>query len=243
MRSQRPPIPKARPKTWPKAWAKALIFDVDGTLAETEELHRKAFNQVFNEFGLNWFWHQQLYGELLKVAGGQNRLRFYMEKHQPLHGVDFLEQVAEMHRRKTAIYGDMLADGEIELRPGIEKLIRHALEQGLKLAIVTSTSRINVDRLFEATLGLDVLQRFAAICCGDDVSKVKPDPEIYFLALKKLNLQPSECLAFEDSELGLQATIAANIPTIITVSTYCKDDDFSGARAVMTDLASGGFTL
>lgn len=222
---------------------KALIFDVDGTLAETEEFHRKAFNQVFQEYGFKWVWDQKLYGALLKVAGGQNRLRYYIEKFQLVIEADVLGQVAKMHRRKTIIYGAMLAKGEIELRPGIEELINQALERHLKLAIVTSTSRINVDRLFEATLGLDKLRRFDAICCADDVSNVKPDPESYFLALQKLNLRPEDCLAFEDSELGLKAANAAGIPTIITVSTYCKDDDFSGADAVMTDLVTGQFHI
>jgi len=222
---------------------KALIFDVDGTLAETEELHRKAFNQVFVEYGLNWTWEQSLYGELLKIAGGQNRLRFFIEKYQPEGGSGYLDKVADMHRQKTVIYGKMLAHGQIELRPGIEKLIKDAVKHQIKLAIVTSTSRINVDRLFEATLGLDALNRFEAICCGDDVSQVKPAPEIYLLALKTLNFPGRQCLAFEDSEIGLTSARAADIPTIITVSTYCKDDDFSGARAIMPDLASGKFQL
>jgi len=222
---------------------KALIFDVDGTLAETEELHRKAFNKVFVEYGLNWLWGQPLYGELLKIAGGQNRLRFYIQKYQPDGGADLLDQVADMHRQKTTIYGQLLADGKMDLRPGIEKLINEAIEKQLKLAIVTSTSRVNVDRLFKATIGLDVLARFEAICCGDDVNEVKPSPEIYLLALKNLDLSGDECLAFEDSEIGLTSALAANIPTIITVSTYCKDDDFSGARMIMSDLLSGNFKL
>ncbi len=222
---------------------KALIFDIDGTLAETEELHRKAFNQVFSEFGLDWVWDQQLYGKLLKVAGGQNRLRFYIKQYQPAYEAEFLDQVAGMHKQKTRVYGQMLATGQIELRPGVERLIKQAIKEQIRLAIVTSTSRVNVDRLFEATLGLDILANFEAICCGDDVKKVKPAPEIYQLALKILDLAPQDCLAFEDSEIGLASATAAKIPTIITVSTYCKDDDFSGAKVVMDDLVAGAFEL
>ena len=222
---------------------KALIFDIDGTLAETEELHREAFNQVFSEYGLNWSWDQSLYGELLKVAGGQNRLRFFIQEYQPPRGGEFLADVARMHRKKTVIYGQMLAQGKIELRPGVESLIRQALENKVKLAIVTSTSRVNVDRLFEATLGLDVLARFDAICCGDDVKEVKPSPEIYLLALQTLQLSGPQCLAIEDSEIGLSSATAAGIPTLITVSTYCKDDDFTGAFMVMDDLVTGKFKL
>ena len=221
----------------------ALIFDVDGTLAETEELHRKAFNFTFGEFGLNWRWDKALYGELLKVAGGQNRLRHYIKTCQPERADEFVDQVKELHQHKTITYGRLLAKGHIELRPGIEKLIHQAIEQGLKLAIVTSTSRINVDKLFEATLGMAVLDKFDAICCGDDVEAVKPAPDLYLLALKRLNLPPQECLAFEDSEIGLQAARAAGIPTVITISTYCKDDDFTGASQIMDDLIAGGFQL
>ena len=222
---------------------KALIFDIDGTLAETEELHRKAFNAAFAEFGLNWHWDRPLYGELLKVAGGQNRLRHYINASQPLQADEFIDRVGEMHRYKTALYGKMLAEGHIELRPGIERLIHQAIEKNIRLGIVTSTSRVNVDKLFEATLGLAVLGKFEAICCGDDVAAVKPAPDLYLLALNKLELQSAECLAFEDSAIGLQAAHAAGIPTIITVSTYCRDDDFTGAVQVMDDLVTGGFRL
>ena len=221
----------------------ALIFDVDGTLAETEELHRKAFNLTFAEFGLSWRWNKALYGELLKVAGGQNRLRHYITTCQPERADEFFDRVLELHQHKTLFYGRMLAKGQIKLRPGIEHLIHKAIEQGFKLAIVTSTSRINVDKLFEATLGMAVLDKFTAICCGNDVDSVKPAPDLYLLALKRLNLSPQECLAFEDSEIGLKAALAADIPTIITISTYCKDDDFTGASQIMTDLIAGVFQL
>ena len=221
----------------------ALIFDIDGTLAETEELHRKAFNTTFVEYGLNWHWDTKLYGELLKVAGGQNRLRHYIKKYQPTQLAEFDNQVAAMHAQKTKTYCDLLAMGEIELRPGIEQLINSAIEKGLKLAISTSTSRINVDRLFEATLGLPVLEKFSAICCGNDVVDVKPAADLYLLALSQLSIPAEKCLAIEDSEIGLAAARAAGIPTLITVSTYCRDDDFTGADMIMSDLVTGKFSL
>ena len=221
----------------------ALIFDVDGTLAETEELHRKAFNATFTEYGLNRHWDKALYGQLLKVAGGQNRLRHYIKTCQPQRAGEFIDRVGELHRQKTIIYGQMLAEGHIRLRPGIEHLILQAVEQDIRLAIATSTSRINVDKLFEATLGMTVLDKFEAICCGNDVDAVKPAPDLYLLALKRLGLPPEECLAFEDSEIGLKAACAAGIPTIITISTYCQDDDFTGAQKVMSDLLAGDLKL
>ncbi len=222
---------------------KALIFDVDGTLAETEELHRKAFNETFAEFGLDWAWNQALYGELLKVAGGQNRIRHFIETGQPKQAGDFVDRVAELHRHKTQTYGRLLAGGQIRLRPGIKDLILQAINKGVRLAIATSTSRINVDRLFAATLGEAVLEHFDVICCGDDVAEVKPSPQLYLLALKKLQLPPENCLAIEDSEIGLSAARSAGIPAIITVSTYCQQDDFTGAQEIMTDLVSGNFAL
>lgn len=222
---------------------KALIFDIDGTLAETEELHRAAFNACFADFGLDWHWDQVLYGNLLKIAGGQNRLRHFIETYQPPLAGDFIDQVADMHSKKTNIYGDMLAGGQIELRPGIEKLVMAAISKNLKLGISTSTSRTNVDKLFAATMGLNVLEKFDAICCGDNVEAVKPAPDLYLLALKQLGLSAQDCLAFEDSDIGLAAAQAAGIPTVITVSTYCRDDDFSGASLVMPDLETGGFSL
>jgi len=221
----------------------ALIFDIDGTLAETEELHRKAFNITFADYGLDWVWDQSLYGELLKVAGGQNRIRHYLQKYQPKRFEEFDQLIPEMHARKTRAYCQLLTPHEIELRPGIETLINSAIDKGIKLGISTSTSRINVNRLFEASLGLALLDRFSAICCGDDVAKVKPAPDVYLLALKQLKLTPENCLAIEDSELGLKAAIAAGIPTLITVSTYCRHDDFTGAKMVMADLVKGKFSL
>lgn len=222
---------------------KALIFDVDGTLAETEELHRKAFNLTFKEFGLDWFWDQKLYGELLKVAGGQNRTRHFIETSNPADGPSFIDQVAEIHKRKTQKYGELLTAGEIELRPGIESLIAQAHKTGIKTAISTSTSRINVDRLFAATMGLDVLNKFDAVCCSNDVTSVKPASDLYLLALDQLELAPEECLAIEDSEIGLASAKGASVPVLITVSAYCRDDEFSGAWKIMDDLESGGFKL
>ena len=222
---------------------KALIFDVDGTLAETEELHRAAFNAMFENYGLNWHWDQAIYGKLLEVAGGRNRLQFFIEQYQPPLAGDYIDVTVQMHADKTKIYGQMMAVGNLALRPGVERLINKAIEKKLKLAIATSTSRKNVDALFAATLGQDVLAHFQAICCGDEVERVKPDPHVYQLALEKLNLSPDECLAIEDSHIGLTSALEANIPTLITSSAYTKGEDFTGAKLVMEDLETGKFDL
>ncbi len=222
---------------------KALIFDVDGTLAETEELHRAAFNQMFEDYGLDWHWDQAIYGKLLGVAGGRNRLQYFIEEYQPTMAGDFIDITAQMHAKKTVIYGEMVQSGALVLRPGMEALIKKAITNGLTLGICTSTSRKNVDALFAATMGLDVLKHFKAICCGDEVEQVKPDPELYLLALEKLALEPQECLAFEDSHIGLTSSLAADIPTIITYSAYTKGEDFTGAVQVMENLKLGKFKL
>ncbi len=222
---------------------KSIIFDVDGTLAETEELHRAAFNAMFENYGLNWHWDQAMYGKLLEVAGGRNRLQFFIEQYQPDLAGDYIDMTAKMHADKTRIYGEMMASGDVSLRPGVERLIVKAIEKNLKLAIATSTSRKNVDALFAVTMGQDVLARFQAICCGDEVERVKPDPQVYQLALERLNLSPDECLAIEDSHIGLTSALSANIPTLITSSAYTKGEDFTGAEQVMEDLETGKFDL
>lgn len=222
---------------------KALIFDVDGTLAETEELHRRAFNLTFEHYGLDWHWDRKLYAQLLKVAGGRRRIQHFIEEYQPSCAGDFIDETAKMHQIKTTCYGKLVSGGRLELRPGIAALFEQALARGLKLAIVTTTSRVNVDTLFAATIGTKMLANFNAVCCGDEVTNVKPDPELYNLALEKLKLPAENCLAFEDAHIGLAAASAAGIDTIITFSTYTRDEDFTGAQAVMQDLEQGGFEL
>lgn len=222
---------------------KALIFDVDGTLAETEELHRQAFNETFQHYGLDWHWDRDLYAKLLKVAGGRRRIQHFIEEYQPVLAGDFIDETAQMHTIKTKRYGELVAGGGLQLRPGIAALFEQGLNAGLKLGIVTTTSRVNVDTLFAATIGKDVLEKFSAVCCGDEVTNVKPDPELYNLALSKLDLSAHECLAFEDAHIGLQAAKAAGIATVVTWSTYTCNEDFSGADQVMQDVEKGGFDL
>lgn len=210
---------------------KALIFDVDGTLAETEECHRIAFNQAFIEFGVSWKWDKSLYGELLKTTGGKERILHYAKQ------VDYGQiDVAALHARKTEIYVQQIAGGNINLRAGVAALINHARKIGLRLAIATTTSRANVDSLLHATLGPSSLDWFDAISCSDEVTAKKPDPAIYQLALDRLNLPPSSCLAFEDSQIGLTSALAAELAVIVTPSIYTQDQDFNGAALVLKNL-------
>ncbi len=220
----------------------AIIFDVDGTLADTEEAHRLAFNDAFADFGFEWRWDRALYKELLKTGGGKQRIRRYMETR---HADGFVEpglgdKIADLHKRKTELYGRRLDSGAIPLRPGVERLIRQAHNEGTRLAIATTTSRANVAGLFAATMGQGALDWFEVVGAGESVAVMKPSPEIYLLVLEKMSLAPSVCLALEDSANGLKAALAANVAVVVTPATYTVDDDFSGALAVIGDLGEPG---
>ena len=209
----------------------ALIFDVDGTLAETEELHREAFNQTFNEFDLAWHWDQERYHTLLKITGGKER----MLAHAASLGIDDFDPLP-LHKRKTTLYNEMLSQGAIALRPGVEALIRKAKEKGLRLAIATTTSRENVETLIRVTLGGDPHHWFEAISTGEDVAIKKPDPEVYEIALSRLALQADQALAFEDTKNGILAARGAGLDVIVTPSLYSAGEDFSGALAIIETL-------
>jgi len=209
----------------------ALIFDVDGTLAETEELHREAFNQTFNEFDLPWHWDQDRYRVLLKITGGKERMLAYATS----LGIDDFDPLP-LHKRKTTLYNEMLSQGAIALRPGVEALIRKAKEKSLRLAIATTTSRENVETLIRVTLGGDPHHWFEAISTGEDVAIKKPDPEVYEIALSRLALQADQALAFEDTKNGVLAARGAGLDVIVTPSLYSAGEDFSGALAIIETL-------
>lgn len=214
---------------------RALIFDVDGTLAETEELHRKAFNEAFARAGIDWRWGQAVYKQLLRVAGGKERIRAFDQIRtppQPLSDGD----VADLHRIKTACFVDLLVKEGCPLRPGVNALISAAMARGQRLAIATTTSRANIDVLLTAAFGKNGSDIFEVIVAGDEVARKKPAPDVYLEALARLQLSGSECLAIEDSANGLIAAVQAEIPVLITRSLYFQDDDFAEALLVLDDL-------
>lgn len=215
---------------------KALIFDVDGTLAETEEVHRAAFNVAFSEAGLEWEWDRELYGYLLKVTGGKERIAHYIDVvlRKP-RTADTSDMIAALHRRKTALYADMIGAGQIALRPGIAALIDAAQKAGVRLAIATTTSRPNVDALLAATLP-DRTAPFEVIVAGDEVPAKKPAPDVYIETLKLLGLDAASCLALEDSANGVRSSCAAGIPVLVTRGMYTASDNFDGALGVIDDL-------
>ncbi|MEQ1601071.1 MAG: HAD-IA family hydrolase [Methylophilaceae bacterium] len=217
----------------------ALIFDVDGTLADTErDGHRPAFNQAFKEAGLDWHWDVALYGELLAVTGGKERIRYFVERYHPNYKKDeeFDSLVAQLHRDKTRIYTELLSTGKIPLRAGVKRLLFEARAAGLRLAIATTTTPENVTTLLKHTLGEESLSWFEVIAAGDIVPAKKPAPDIYLWALKKLQLGAEVCLAFEDSENGLKSSLGAGLKTIVTINDYTANHQFDGAAVVLSDL-------
>ena len=222
--------------TTPARHLRAVLWDVDGTLAETErEGHRIAFNQAFSEHGLDWHWDVPRYGELLSVTGGRERILFDMPFHHdaPASAEQRESLALQLHRRKNRIYAELVAQGQVPLRDGVKDLWRSCLRAGVRLGIVTTTSRANVEALLGRHLGPDWSDRFACVICGEDVQAKKPDPEAYRLALQRLQLSAGQVIAVEDSPIGLRAADAAGIATVVTPSTYFPDDPhYAHAMAV-----------
>ena len=216
--------------------ARALIFDVDGTLAETEELHRRAFNHAFARQGLDWHWDRAAYKDLLRVTGGKERIRAFHTRQWIAPALSDAD-IAELHRIKTAHYAELIETGCCPLRPGVAGLLNAAKARGQRLAIATTTSHGNIDALLSQAMSPGWVADFEAVVAGDDVRHKKPAPDVYLEVLARLKLAPSECLAIEDSANGLTAASSAGIGVLITRSMYFRDDDFSAARVVLDDLS------
>ncbi|HQT67210.1 MAG TPA: HAD-IA family hydrolase [Acetobacteraceae bacterium] len=217
---------------------KALIFDVDGTLAETEELHRVCFNAAFEAAGLTWQWDQKLYRRLLDVTGGKERIRHFIDAYGGLPNLDDAA-IRALHEHKTGIYAARMKAGGLAPRPGILRLIHEARAAGVRCAIATTTSRPNIDGLLVSSFAPDAVGWFAAIAAGDEVAHKKPAPDVYQLALDRLGLPARDCLAIEDSRNGLESAHAAGITCVITRSPYTDGQDFSHAAAIFAHLGDG----
>ena len=219
---------------------KAIIFDVDGTLADTEDAHRKSFNKAFAENNLDWNWDVALYDKLLKVTGGKERIKYYVSDfrtdfNKPDNWDDF---VKNLHAVKTSHYTAMMRAGDVPLRPGIKQLITEAKKSGLTLAIATTTSPENVGALLEVGLGKDWESYFSSIGCGDIVPHKKPAPDIYNWVLDELKIPAADCIAIEDTTNGLRSSMGAGIKTYITTNDYTHTQDFTGAAAIFKDLSN-----
>jgi len=217
----------------------AIIFDVDGTLAETEEIHRRAFNETFAAEGLSWHWDQPTYRELLKTTGGKERMHAFIRDYDPADAPAD-EDIPRIHAAKTRRYGELIAEGAVILRPGISELTSDARAQGRRLAIATTTSRPNIDALCLATFGAPTEAVFDAVGAGDEVPRKKPAPDVYLLALERLSLPAEACIALEDSRNGLLSAVAAGIPCVVSPGPYTIGQDFAEAQAVIPEFSDLG---
>jgi HAD superfamily hydrolase (TIGR01509 family) len=213
----------------------AILFDFDGTIAETERLgHRVAYNAAFAQLGLDWTWDSALYGELLAVSGGKERIAHFLDRYR--HGGrmygDRAEFIAAVHERKQHIFNALA--GSIAVRPGVRRIVREARAAGLRLAIVTTAAGTGVDAVLEREPQLRAAFEF--IAAGDIVPRKKPAPDIYAYALEALGTPAPRCVAIEDAAIGLRAARAAGIATLVTISEYTRDETFAGAAAVLSDL-------
>jgi len=217
---------------------KALIFDCDGVLVDTErDAHRVGFNRAFKEFGIDAEWDVELYGKLLLVAGGKERMRAYFEEYGWPEGADTDEAktdlILKLHLKKTEITSDLVSD--LPVRPGILRIIDEAIEAGVKLGVCTTSNPKFIDAVLDL-FGAERKAKFDFVHAGDVVAKKKPAPDIYLLALETLGLPANECMVIEDSRNGLRAALGAGLPTLVTTSTYTVEEDFTGAAKVVPEL-------
>ena len=216
----------------------AVLFDVDGTIAETEDLHRISFNEAFKEFNLDWYWDEPIYKELINIGSGEKRIMYYIKRAWPemLDYKNLSKYIDSIHKVKNEIFEDFILESEIEMRPGVMRLINELKEKNIRMAIVSSTSENNLITLFERGLGVDPKSTFDLIAHGDCTKNKRPSPEIYEWILERLRLPSQSCIAIEDSLRGVESAKNANINTIVTPSIFTKEETFEGAKLVVSDL-------
>ena len=222
----------------------ALIFDVDGTLADTEAVHLAAFNHAFAEAGLDWHWDLPLYTRLLEVSGGKERITHYWTEARggvlALEAGALADTVQTLHDLKTAAYERAVQQGAVQLRPGVLALIESAHDAGLRLAIATTTSPVNISALLRAAIGPDWTHIFEIVEDASTAPRKKPHQQVYLQTLQRLQLQATDCLAFEDSANGLAAATAAGLPTIVTPNSFTAHHRFASALRVLPSLQGTG---
>jgi HAD superfamily hydrolase (TIGR01509 family) len=216
---------------------KAIFWDQDGVIIDTEkDGHRVAFNNMFKEFGHDFAWDVDTYGALLKISGGKERMRHYFtEKGIVLSGVREKddELLLDLHKKKTAIFVEMIESGILPLRAGVKRLMQEAMEAGVRLAVCTTSNERSANAIANGMLG-DINLEF--VLAGDVVSKKKPAPDIYLLALEKAGLSPDECIVIEDSRNGILAAKAAGLRAVATTNIYTENEDLSDASIIVSSL-------
>lgn len=228
-------------------WPEALLWDCDGVLCDTErDGHRVAFNEAFKQKGLPHEWSVEKYGELLTTGGGKERMTRYfteVEDQEPFKSIkDDGERkalVAELHKLKTDIFMDMVQRGTMPLRPGVKRLVGEAIDNGVKVAVCSTSNERAVQAIVDVLLGPEVAKRMR-VFAGDMVPAKKPDPAIYQLAAQELSVNPARCVVIEDSHIGVRAARAAGMRCVVTQSSYTGDEDFSLADAVFDQIGDSG---
>lgn len=217
---------------------KAIIFDCDGVLADTErDGHRVAFNKAFAKKGYTIEWDVELYGQLLEVSGGKERMRHYFDNYGwPSYVMDKNALITELHELKTDFFMQITESGQLPIRPGVARLVDEAIAANITLAVCSTSHERAVNLVVEKLLGPERKAHFSAVLAGDVVSKKKPDPEIYNLVSQRLKLEPSECVVVEDTRIGLLAAKAAGMRCVITMNDYTKNEDFLEADLVVSEL-------
>lgn len=227
---------------------RAVLFDVDGTLADTEALgHRPAYNRAFRKLGLQMRWGPKLYRRLLRQPGGRERLKYYIQHYQPDLGAHQAEAdanldawVAKVHELKSKYFRRRMRQGKVPLRPGIARVMREARAQGLRLAIVTNASLKTLRPVLRYCMGPELSAEIDVIASGEEVAHKKPAPDLYRLAMRRLDVSADECIALEDSQMGLEAAAAAGVAAVVTVNSDTVEQDFREASLVMSSLGEPG---
>jgi HAD superfamily hydrolase (TIGR01509 family) len=216
----------------------ALIFDVDGTLVDTEELHRQAYNQTFLDFGFGWNWDADRYAQLLSVSGGQARIAHYLDSLElpPVEKIRLRRVIPAIHKEKTRLYGEFIASNSVRLRPGIARLVAEAERANIRIGLLASSASANVEALVASALGPELRKAVGAVVCSDLVTRKKPAPDIYELLLSMLRVPANGTVAFEDSRNGLLAAKAVGLYTIVTPSRWTMTQSFEGADLILPSL-------
>jgi len=228
--------------------SKALIYDCDGVLGDTEQYgHLAAFNQMWREFAVPWQWSVEEYGRKLKIGGGKERMASlfaepeFLKVFRPPATEEWRKQmIGNWHKRKSAIYQEIVNSGRIPPRSGVKRLAEEALAAGWILAVASTSAQESVEAMLRRAMGEETAARFSLVLAGDVVKAKKPAPDIYQLAAGRLGVRTSECVVIEDSNNGVISAVAAGMKCVVTVSGYTRVEDFSAAHIVLTCLGDPG---
>ena len=216
----------------------AVLFDVGGTIAESEEIHRVSFNEAFKEFGLNWYWDEAIYRELVFIGGGKERIKHYITRAWPemLKQKNLTKYIESVHKIKGQIYEEFLNDSQLKARPGIIRLLKELKNEKIRLAIVSDTTEENLINLFKKGLGINPIEWFEILAHGGCTIQKKPSPDIYLWTLERLKLPPESCLAIEDAPRGVDSAIDAGLKVLVTPSIYTLEEKFEKSSLLLSHL-------